>query len=247
MEFKDKLALITGGSRGIGYAIAERLAKDGANLILTATSNKIEDVAKELNNKYNIQAIGVAGDISKEEDVKSLFKIITEKFGKLDICVNNAGITKDTLSMRMSAEDFDSVINTNLKSVFLVSKEAILLMIREKYGRIINMSSIVGIRGNVGQANYAASKAGIIGLTKTLAAEVAKKNITVNAIAPGFIDTDMTKAVSDKAREEFLKLIPMEKPGQPEDIAEAVAFLASDRAKYITGQVLVVDGGLMLR
>ncbi len=247
MEFKGKIALVTGASRGIGYAIAERLSKDGANLVLTATSNKIEEVAKELSEKYNIQAIGVAGDISKESDVKSLFKIITEKFGKLDICVNNAGITKDTLSMRMSAEDFDAVINTNLRSVFLVSKEAIMLMMREKYGRIVNMSSIVGIRGNVGQANYAASKAGIIGLTKTLAAEVAKRNITVNAIAPGFIDTDMTKAVSDKAREEFLKLIPMEKAGEPQDIAEAVAFLASDRAKYITGQVLVVDGGLMLR
>ncbi|HOJ63242.1 MAG TPA: 3-oxoacyl-[acyl-carrier-protein] reductase [Spirochaetota bacterium] len=247
MEFKDKVALVTGASRGIGYSIAERLAKDGANLILTATSNKIEEVAKEIASKYNVQAIGVAGDISKESDVKSLFKTITEKFGKLDICVNNAGITKDTLSMRMSAEDFDAVINVNLRSVFLVSKEAILLMMREKYGRIVNMSSIVGLRGNVGQANYAASKAGIIGLTKTLAAEVAKRNITVNAVAPGFIDTDMTKAVSDKAREEFLKLIPMEKAGLPEDIAEAVAFLASDRAKYITGQVIVVDGGLMLR
>lgn len=247
MEFKDKVALVTGASRGIGYSIAERLAKDGANIILTATSNKIEEVAKELSSKYNIQAIGVAGDISKESDVKTLFKTITEKFGKLDICVNNAGITKDTLSMRMSAEDFDAVINVNLRSVFLVSKEAILLMMREKYGRIVNMSSIVGLRGNVGQANYAASKAGIIGLTKTLAAEVAKRNITVNAVAPGFIDTDMTKAVSDKAKEEFLKLIPMEKAGLPEDIAEAVVFLASDRAKYITGQVLVVDGGLMLR
>jgi len=247
MEFQNKIALVTGASRGIGYAIAEKFAKEKANLILTATSNAIEKVASELSAKYNIQAIGVAGDISKEADVKSLFKTITEKFGRLDICVNNAGITKDTLSMRMSAEDFDAVINVNLRSVFLVSKEAILLMMREKYGRIVNMSSIVGLRGNVGQANYAASKAGIIGLTKTLAAEVAKRNITVNAIAPGFIDTDMTKAVSDKAREEFLKLIPMEKAGLPEDIAEAVAFLASDRAKYITGQVLVVDGGLMLR
>ncbi|HNZ28061.1 MAG TPA: 3-oxoacyl-[acyl-carrier-protein] reductase [Spirochaetota bacterium] len=247
MDFENKVALVTGASRGIGRAVAEVFAKGKAKLILTATTNSIDNVAKEISEKYGVEAIGVAGDISKEPDVKDLFKIIMEKFGRLDICVNNAGITKDGLSMRMSVEDFESVINVNLKSAFIVSKEAILLMMREKYGRIVNMSSIVGIRGNVGQANYAASKAGIIGLTKTLASEVAKRNITVNAVAPGFIDTDMTKAVADKAREEFLSLIPMNKAGQPEDIAEAVAFLASDRAKYITGQVLVVDGGLMLK
>ena len=149
--------------------------------------------------------------------------------------------------MRMSVEDFDKVISVNLRSVFLVSKEASMLMMREKYGKIINMSSIVGIRGNVGQANYSASKAGIIGLTKTMAAELAKRNITINAVAPGFIDTDMTKAVSDKAKEDFLKMIPMEKAGEANDIAEAVLFFASDKSKYITGQVLVVDGGLLLK
>lgn len=247
MDFENKIALVTGASRGIGKATAELLAKGGAKLILTATTSAIETVAKEISEKYSVEVLGLYGNISDESFVKGLFKTILDKFGKLDICVNNAGITKDTLSMRMSAEDFDAVINVNLRSVFLVSKEAILLMMREKYGRIVNMSSIVGIRGNIGQANYAASKAGIIGLTKTLAHEVAKRNITVNAVAPGFIDTDMTKAVADKAREEFLGLIPMNKAGQPEDIAEAVGFLASDRAKYITGQVIVVDGGLMLK
>jgi len=247
MDLKDKIALVTGASRGIGRAIAEKFASEGAKLILTATSEAINDVVKQISEKYGIEAIGVAGDVSKEEDVKTLFKIIVEKFGKLDICVNNAGITKDTLSMRMSAEDFDKVINVNLRSVFLVSKEAAMVMMKEKYGKIINMSSIVGIRGNVGQTNYAASKAGIIGITKTMAAELAKRNITVNAVAPGFIDTDMTKAVSEKAKEEFLKMIPMEKSGEANDIAEAVCFFASDKSKYITGQVLVVDGGLLLR
>jgi len=247
MEFKGKIALVTGASRGIGRACAEKFAEEGANLIITATTNAIEGIAKEIADKYKVQVVGVAGDISKEEDVKSLFKIIIEKFGKLDVCVNNAGITKDTLTMRMSAADFDAVINTNLRSVFLVSKEAVSMMMKEKYGRIINMSSIVGLRGNAGQANYAASKAGIVGLTKTFAVELAKRNITVNAVAPGFIDTDMTKAVSEKAREEFFSLIPMARAGEARDIAEATAFLASDRAKYITGQTIVVDGGLMLK
>lgn len=247
IDFKNKVALVTGASRGIGRAIAETFASGGAKLIITATSNAIEKVAEEIKTAYNAEIISFYGDISKEEVVKDLFKLIQEKFGKLDICVNNAGITKDGLSMRMSPSDFDAVINVNLRSVFLVSKEAALMMMKEKYGKIVNMSSIVGVRGNAGQANYAASKAGIIGITKSMAVELAKRNITVNAIAPGFIDTDMTKAISDKAKEEFMKLIPMEKAGQSQDIADAVAFFASDRSKYITGQTLVVDGGLLLR
>jgi len=247
MDFKDKIALVTGASRGLGYAIATKFAEGGASLIMTARSDSIKDTANEFSKKYNIKAIGVPGDISNEEYVKELFKIISSEFGKLSICVNNAGITKDGLSMRMSSSDFDDVINTNLKSTFLVSREAVIMMMREKYGRIVNLSSIVGIRGNVGQVNYSASKAGIIGITKTMAAEVAKRNITINAVAPGFIDTDMTKAISEKAKEEFLKIIPMERAGEPNDIAEAVAFLSSDSAKYITGQVLVVDGGLLLK
>lgn len=247
MDFKGKVALVTGASRGLGRAIAEKLAAGGASLMITATSDAIEKVAAEIKEKYNTEVESFHGDISQEENVKALFGKINEKFGKLEICVNNAGITKDGLSMRMSAEDFDRVITVNLRSAFLVSKEASLIMMKARYGKIVNMSSIVGIQGNVGQANYAASKAGIIGLTKSMAVELAKRNVTVNAVAPGFIDTDMTRAVSDKAREDFMVKIPMCRAGVPEEIADAVAFLASDASRYITGQVLVVDGGLVLR
>ena len=247
MDFNGKVALVTGATRGLGRAIADKLAAGGASLIITATSNAIESVAAELKEKYNVQVESFYGDISQEETVKALFKLIEEKFGKLDICVNNAGITKDGLSMRMSAEDFDRVLTVNLRSTFLVSKEASMMMMRARYGKIVNMSSIVGIQGNVGQANYAASKAGIIGLTKSMAVELAKRNVTVNDVAPGLIDTDMTRAVADKARDEFMSRIPMCRAGVPEEIADAVAFFASDASRYITGQVLVVDGGMMLR
>ena len=215
--------------------------------MITATSDAIEAVAAEIREKYNVKVESFYGDISQEETVKTLFSQINEKFEKLDICVNNAGITRDGLSMRMSAEDFDRVLTVNLRSTFLVSKEASMMMMKARYGKIVNMSSIVGIQGNVGQANYAASKAGIIGLTKSMAVELAKRNVTVNAVAPGFIDTDMTRAVSEKAKEEFMTKIPMCRAGVPEEIADAVAFLASDASRYITGQVLVVDGGLVLR
>jgi 3-oxoacyl-[acyl-carrier protein] reductase len=247
MDFNGKVALVTGATRGLGRAIADKLAAGGASLIITATSNAIESVAAELKEKYNVQVESFYGDISQEETVKALFKLIEEKFEKLDICVNNAGITKDGLSMRMSAEDFDRVLTVNLRSTFLVSKEASMMMMKARYGKIVNMSSIVGLQGNVGQANYAASKAGIIGLTKSMAVELAKRNVTVNAVAPGFIDTDMTRAVADKARDEFMSRIPMCRAGVPEEIADAVAFFASDASRYITGQVLVVDGGMMLR
>jgi 3-oxoacyl-[acyl-carrier protein] reductase len=247
MDFNGKVALVTGATRGLGRAIADKLAAGGASLIITATSNAIENVAAELKEKYNVQVESFYGDISQEETVKALFKLIEEKFEKLDICVNNAGITKDGLSMRMSAEDFDRVLTVNLRSTFLVSKEASMMMMKARYGKIVNMSSIVGLQGNVGQANYAASKAGIIGLTKSMAVELAKRNVTVNAVAPGFIDTDMTRAVADKARDEFMSRIPMCRAGVPEEIADAVAFFASDASRYITGQVLVVDGGMVLR
>ena len=247
MDFNGKVALVTGATRGLGRAIADKLAAGGASLIITATSSAIESVAAEIKEKYNVEVASFYGDISLEETVKALFKLIEEKFGKLDICVNNAGITKDGLSMRMSAEDFDRVLTVNLRSTFLVSKEASMMMMKARYGKIVNMSSIVGLQGNVGQANYAASKAGIIGLTKSMAVELAKRNVTVNAVAPGFIDTDMTRAVADKARDEFMSRIPMCRAGVPEEIADAVAFFASDASRYITGQVLVVDGGMMLR
>lgn len=247
MNFEGKVALVTGASRGLGKAIAEKLAAGGASLMITATSDAIEAVAAEIREKYNVKVESFYGDISQEETVKTLFSQINEKFEKLDICVNNAGITRDGLSMRMSAEDFDRVLTVNLRSTFLVSKEASMMMMKARYGKIVNMSSIVGIQGNVGQTNYAASKAGIIGLTKSMAVELAKRNVTVNAVAPGFIDTDMTRAVSEKAKEEFMTKIPMCRAGVPEEIADAVAFLASDASRYITGQVLVVDGGLVLR
>ncbi|MBN2547453.1 MAG: 3-oxoacyl-[acyl-carrier-protein] reductase [Spirochaetes bacterium] len=246
MDFKDKVALVTGGSRGIGRAIAERLAKDGAAIVLADVADSVKTTASEIAKQYNVKAVGVTGSVANEQDVKNLFKIISDEFGQLDICVNNAGISINSLTMRTSADDFDKVINVNLRSVFLVGKEAQLIMMKKKYGRIINISSIVGIRGNAGQPGYSASKAGVIGLTKTMAAEVAKRNITVNAVAPGFIETSMTKELDDKVKERYMEMIPLGKYGEVADVAEAVAFFASDRAKYITGQVLVVDGGMML-
>lgn len=245
MEFKGKVALVTGGSQGIGRAIAERLAKEGADIVLADISEKVKENASQIE-KMGVKAIGVVGSVAIEEDVKNLFKEINSKFGKLDICINNAGISIDGLTMRFSANDFDKVISVNLRSVFLVSKEAMLMMMKNKYGRIVSISSIVGIRGNGGQPGYSASKAGIIGLTKTMASEVAKRNITVNAVAPGFIETSMTGELDEKVKEKYMEFIPMRKYGEAADVAEAVAFLASDRAKYITGQVLVVDGGMLL-
>jgi 3-oxoacyl-[acyl-carrier protein] reductase len=246
MEFSGKVALVTGGSRGIGRAIAEKFALNGADIVLADVSPAVEKSAEEISAKYKVKAIGVVGSVAVEADVKNLFAKINEKFGKLDICVNNAGISINGLTMRMSVEDFDKVIAVNLRSVFLVSKEAMLTMMKSKYGRIVNISSIVGLRGNAGQPGYSSSKAGIVGLTKTTAAEVAKRNITINAVAPGFIETEMTGELDPKVKQRYMEFIPLQKYGEVDDVAEAVCFLASDRAKYITGQVLVVDGGMML-
>lgn len=246
MDYKNKVVLVTGGSRGIGKGIAEKFASLGASLVITSRSDESKKVADEISARYNVKVIGVPGDVSNEADVKALFDVIQKEFGKLDVCVNNAGISKDSLTMRTNVADFDSVINTNLRSVFLVSKEAMIMMMKEKYGRIINMSSIIGIKGNKGQPSYSASKAGIIGLTLTMANEVASRNITVNAIAPGFINTDMTNALPEKIKEQYLDIIPMKKYGDVEDIAELTAFLGSDSAKYITGQTIAVDGGMLL-
>ncbi len=241
----EKVALVTGSTRGIGRAIALKLASSGIKVVVNGTSNeeRIKEVVSEIKNVGG-KTLGIKADVSKKEDVDVLFKEISNTFGRLDILVNNAGITRDSLLMRMSEEDWDEVIRVNLKSVFLCSKEAFRMMRKNRWGRIINITSIVGLIGNAGQANYAAAKAGMIGVTKSLAKEFASSGILVNAVAPGFIITDMTEKLSDKVKEAFLSMIPLKKFGQPEDIANVVAFLASDEARYITGQIISVNGGM---
>ncbi len=242
---EKRVALVTGSTRGIGKAIALKLASKGIIVVINGTSNeeRIKSTVDEILQNGG-EAIGIKANVSSREDVEKLFAEIKEKFGRLDILVNNAGITRDNLLMRMSEEEWDEVIRVNLKSVFLCSKEAFRLMRKNRWGRIINITSIVGIIGNAGQANYAASKAGMIGVTKSLAKEFASSGILVNAVAPGFIVTDMTDKLSDKIKETFLSMIPLKRFGEPEDIANAVAFLASDEASYITGQVLSINGGM---
>ena len=244
---KGKCAFVTGASRGIGKAIALKLASLGANLVLNYRSSEAEalEVEKEIKD-MGVDAISVKGDISKIEDVENLVSAAKEKFGAVDIMVNNAGITKDTLILRMKEEDFDKVIDVNLKGVFNCLKTITPVMVRQKHGKIINLSSVVGISGNAGQVNYAASKAGVIGMTKSLAKELGSRGINVNAVAPGFIETDMTEVLGDKYKEEMKKNIPLKKLGKPEDVAEVVAFLASESSDYVTGQVIHVDGGMLM-
>lgn len=247
MKLLDKVALITGGSRGIGKAIALELAKNGADIVINYAGNE----AAALQVKNEVEALGhkaiiVKADVSKTEEVESMFKEIIEAFGKLDILVNNAGITRDTLALRMKEEDWDAVINTNLKGVFLCAQKASKLMVKQRSGRIVNISSIVGSTGNAGQLNYVAAKAGVMGMTKTLAKEFASRGITVNAVAPGFIDTDMTDVLKEEVRNELIKQIPMGVLGEPEDIANAVVFLVSKESKYITGQTIHVNGGVYM-
>lgn len=247
MSLKGKTALVTGGSRGIGRSIALALAKEGANVVINYTSNE-ESAAKVVQEieSFDVKAMAVKANISKAEDVKEMMDKIEESFDGIDILVNNAGITKDNLFVRMKEEDWDQVMDVNLKGIFLCTKAVVRKMIKQKYGRIINMSSVVGVAGNPGQANYCASKAGVIGFTKSLAKEIASKDITVNAIAPGFIETDMTKVLPESVRESMIEAIPMKKYGKPEDIANLVVFLSSDNSSYITGQVIHVDGGMAM-
>lgn len=247
MDFTGKTALVTGGSRGIGRAVCLELAGGGANVVLcyagdeTAAGETVRAVEA-----LGAKALAVRCDVSDAGQVSGLVDAVLHGFGRIDILVNNAGITRDGLLLRMSEADFDAVIDANLRGTFLCMKAAGRLMLKQRYGRIVSLSSVVALRGNAGQVNYAASKAGIIGMTKSLARELAGRNITVNAVAPGFIDTDMTAAMPEAAREAVLASIPMARMGTAEEAARAVAFLASDDAAYITGQVLAVDGGMSM-
>lgn len=246
MDFKGQVALVTGGARGIGKTIAEDLAKKGVNLAIADVSvESASETAKELAAR-GVRTQSLRLDVSKSDQVVKAFEDIVREFGRLDIVVNNAGITRDGLVLRMKEEDWDAVININLKGVFLCSKEAVKVMVKQKYGRIINIASVVAFMGNPGQANYSASKAGIVGLTKTVAREYASRGITVNAVAPGFIATAMTDALAENVKQEMLKSIPVGKFGSVEDVAHAVSFLASPESGYITGQVIHVNGGMYM-
>lgn len=245
MSEQKQTALITGAGHGIGRAIALRLAKEGINIVINYSSS--EDEAAELAQEaetFGVETLLLKADISKEEEASRLFEKALTLSGRIDILVNNAGITRDNLLLRMSEADFDRVIDINLKGSFLCMKKAARIMLKQRYGRIINISSVVGLRGNAGQVNYAASKAGIIGMTKSLAKELASRNITVNALAPGMIETKMSEEMSETAKKTMLDMIPAGRIGRPEDVAHAAAFLASKEASYITGQVICVDGGM---
>ncbi|MDO4960992.1 MAG: 3-oxoacyl-[acyl-carrier-protein] reductase [Eubacteriales bacterium] len=247
MDFNNKTAVVTGGSRGIGREVCIELAEKGANVVLCYSGNAAaaEDTVKLCEEK-GAKAICVKCNVADGDEVKALMSKAVEEFGRIDILVNNAGITRDKLLMTMSEEDFSAVIDTNLKGAFLCMKHASRIMLKQRYGRIVSLSSVVGIHGNAGQLNYAASKAGVIGMTKSLAKELSSRNITVNAVAPGFVATDMTAAMTEDAKKLAMAQIPMGVLGEPKDIANAILFLASDEAKYITGQVLAVDGGMSM-
>ena len=242
-----KTAIVTGGSRGIGRATAIELSKMGLNVAIIYHGNqgKAEETCAACK-ENGVDAIAIQCDVKVKDEVEAAVAKVQETFGSVDVLVNNAGMTKDGLLLRMSEEDFDAVIDTNLKGCFLFSKACAALMMKQRSGKIINIASIVGIQGNAGQANYAASKAGIIGFTKSLAKELGSRGINVNAVAPGFVETDMTDVLSDKVKEAFLAMVPLKRTAKPEDIANAIGFLASEKADYITGQVLTVDGGMCM-
>jgi len=246
MSPDKRIALVTGAARGIGYSIAEELAASGC---ATVISDIMADAARE--SAARLQETGaethsVAGDVSRADDVERMFAEVTAKYGRVDVLVNNAGVTRDNLLLRLEEKDWDLVLNVNLKGAFLCTKAASRIMMKNRWGRIVNISSVVGIMGNAGQANYSASKAGLIGLTKSAAKELAARNITVNAVAPGYIETEMTQSLPQATRDGFLSRVPLKRAGTPRDVARVVSFLASDNAEYITGQVIHCDGGMVM-
>lgn len=243
-----KVALITGGARGIGKKIAEKFARNGYNIVINYVSEKtdVNKLESDLSQNGKVEVLCIKCDVTDFNLCQEMVKEAVDKFGKIDVLINNAGITKDNLLMRMKEEDFDKVINVNLKGTFNMTKNVISYMMKKRSGRIVNISSVVGVSGNSGQANYAASKAGIIGFTKSVAKELASRNILANAVAPGFIETDMTDVLSESVKESIYSQIPLKKMGKPEEVANAVYFLGSDENTYITGQVLNVDGGMIM-
>ncbi len=245
MEEKQ-VVFVTGGTRGIGKAIALKYAENGYNIVINYVSDKtnVEEIKKEFS-KYGVESLVVKADVSKAEEVDRAVKQAIDKFGKIDVLVNNAGITRDTLLMRMKEEDFDKVIEINLKGTFLVTKAVTPYMMKKRNGKIINLSSVVGVTGNAGQSNYSASKAGIIGFTKSIAKELASRNIRANAVAPGFIDTDMTSVLSEDIKANINAQIPMKRMGTAREIANVVYFLGNEESSYITGQVINIDGGMV--
>ncbi|WP_010240532.1 3-oxoacyl-[acyl-carrier-protein] reductase [Clostridium arbusti] len=247
LGLSNKIALVTGGTRGLGRAIAEKLAEEKVKVVVTGTNeDRANQVANEISLAYDVEALGLKHDVSSEESTKEVVKCIIDKFKRIDILVNNAGITSDGIMMTMKKEKWDKVLNINLTGAFNCTKFVSKHMLKQKSGSIVNITSVVGITGNVGQANYSASKAGLIGFTKTVARELAERGITVNAIAPGCISTDMTSKLSDKISQEILSQIPMKTYGDSESVANAVLFLVSNMSQYITGQVINVDGGMVM-
>ncbi|WP_292995866.1 3-oxoacyl-ACP reductase FabG [Nitrosomonas sp.] len=246
MILENKITLVTGASRGIGQAIALKLGQLGAVVIGTATTESGANTINQYLEKAGIKGIGITLNVNDTEQINNTIQIIREKFGEVEILVNNAGVTRDNLLVRMKDEEWDEIIETDLKSVFRLSRAVLRAMMKARYGRIINISSVVGAMGNMGQTNYAAAKAGIFGFSKSLAREVGSRNITVNCVAPGFIDTDMTRALADELQQNLIQHVPLGRLGRPEEVASAVAFLASSAAGYITGTTLHVNGGMYM-